>query len=79
MEDVLGIYHLPYDPKCPVVCFDETNKQLIVEKRLSLPANVSRCQQNLDSLLGMIMNINAMVSAISFSSLHPYLVGGISR
>ena len=38
MEDVLDIYHLPYDPKSPVVCFDETNKQLIVEKRLSLPA-----------------------------------------
>jgi len=31
MEDVLGIYKRPYDEKRPVVCMDETNKQLIKE------------------------------------------------
>jgi hypothetical protein len=29
MEDVLEVYHRPYDPKRPVVCVDETFKQLI--------------------------------------------------
>ena len=38
MEDILDIYHLPYDPNYPVVCFDESNKQLVAEKRTSMPA-----------------------------------------
>ena len=33
MEDVLEVYHRPYDPKRPVVCMDETFKQLIGETR----------------------------------------------
>lgn len=28
MEDVLHVYQLPYDPKRPVICFDETRKEL---------------------------------------------------
>jgi hypothetical protein len=31
MEDVLEVYKRPYDPKRPVVCLDETSKQLICE------------------------------------------------
>jgi hypothetical protein len=31
MEDVLGVYKRPYDPRRPVVCLDETSKQLIGE------------------------------------------------
>ena len=38
MEDVLDLYEEPYDSKRPKVCFDKTNKQLIQEKQLSLPA-----------------------------------------
>jgi hypothetical protein len=38
MEKVLDIYHLPLDPKVPLVCFDESSKQLIAEKRKPLPA-----------------------------------------
>jgi hypothetical protein len=38
MEDVLDVYQEPYDEQCPVVCFDETNKQLIAETRPPLPA-----------------------------------------
>ena len=34
MEDVLEVYQRPYDPLCPVVCIDETNKQLIKEERI---------------------------------------------
>lgn len=31
MEDVLQLYHRPYDPRFPVVCMDEASKQLIAE------------------------------------------------
>lgn len=34
MEDVLDVYQRPYDLRRPVVCIDETNKQLIKEERL---------------------------------------------
>jgi len=34
MEDVLDVYQRPYDPLMPVVCIDETNKQLIEETRI---------------------------------------------
>ena len=37
MEDVLELYHRPYDPRRPVVCLDETFKQLIGETRQPLP------------------------------------------
>ena len=29
MEDVLAVYRLPYDAARPVICFDETSKQLL--------------------------------------------------
>jgi len=38
MEDVLEVYHRPHDPDRPVVCLDETSKQLIVETRVPIPA-----------------------------------------
>lgn len=34
MEQVLDVYACPYDPARPVVCLDETRKQLVSEKRL---------------------------------------------
>lgn len=37
MEDVLEVYHLPYDPHYPVVCMDESSKQLIGEVREPIP------------------------------------------
>lgn len=37
MEDVLEVYRRPYDPARPVVCLDETFKQLIGETREPLP------------------------------------------
>jgi hypothetical protein len=37
MEDVLAVYQRAYDPKHPVVCLDETSKQLIGEVRAPLP------------------------------------------
>jgi DDE superfamily endonuclease len=38
MEDVLEVYQRPHDPECPVVCVDETSKQLIAETRLPIRA-----------------------------------------
>ena len=38
MEDVLEVYKRPYDPKRPVVCLDETSKQLIGEVARPGPA-----------------------------------------
>jgi hypothetical protein len=37
MEDVLDVYHRPYDPTRPQVCMDEASKQLIGEVREPLP------------------------------------------
>lgn len=38
MEDVLDLYEEPYDRLRPVVCFDESPKQLIAEVRTPIPA-----------------------------------------
>src|SRR6478752_4111341 len=38
MEDVLEVYHRPYDEKRPLVCLDEASKQLIGEVVQPLPA-----------------------------------------
>ena len=37
MEDVLEVYTRPHDPSRPLVCLDETSKQLIAETRTPLP------------------------------------------
>jgi len=37
MEDVLDVYHAPYDPQFPLVCMDESNKQLVGEVHAPLP------------------------------------------
>ena len=36
MEDVLEVYHRPYDPKYPVVCLDEQPVQMVKETRQSI-------------------------------------------
>jgi len=38
MEDVLELYQQPYDAKQPLVCMDETTKQLLSEVNEPLPA-----------------------------------------
>jgi hypothetical protein len=37
MEDILGVYTRPYDPDMPVVCMDESNKQLVSHVKAPLP------------------------------------------
>jgi hypothetical protein len=34
MEDILDVYQRPYDSQHPVVCIDETNKQMVIETRI---------------------------------------------
>ena len=38
MEDVLDLYHEEYDRERPVVCFDETSKQLLGDVRPPIEA-----------------------------------------
>ncbi|TAL43702.1 MAG: IS630 family transposase, partial [Salinibacterium sp.] len=37
MEDVLEVYRLPHDPRFPVVCMDESSKQLVGEVTAPIP------------------------------------------
>ena len=45
MEDILDLYHQPYDPKRPMVGMDETSKQLIGETRSRIGAQVGRVER----------------------------------
>ena len=42
MEDVLDVYHRPLDPLRPVVCLDETSRQVLAETRMPLPVAPGR-------------------------------------
>lgn len=42
MEKVLDVYKRPYDEDFPVVCMDESPRQLIKETRMALPAKPGR-------------------------------------
>ena len=42
MEKILDVYRRPYDADCPVVCMDETPRQLIGETRVPVPAAPGR-------------------------------------
>ena len=42
MEDVLAVYTRPHDPKRPLVCVDETSKQLVSETRTPIPMKPGR-------------------------------------
>jgi hypothetical protein len=45
MEDVLEVYHRPPDHRRPVVCMDETFKQLVAEAREPLPPTPGRVER----------------------------------
>jgi len=42
MEEVLAVYKRPYDPERPLVCLDETSKQMIRETRTPIPGKPGR-------------------------------------
>lgn len=45
MEDILDLYEEPFDSQRPVVCFDETSKQLVAEKKAPIPAKSGRLEK----------------------------------
>jgi transposase len=45
MEDVLDVYERPKDEKRPVVCMDESPRQLIGEKRLPIAAEPGKSER----------------------------------
>ena len=45
MEDVLDVYHRPYDESRPLVCLDEASKQLVGEVIEPIPAEPGRPQR----------------------------------
>jgi hypothetical protein len=45
MEDVLDVYHRPYDEKRPLVCLDEASKQLVGEVAEPIPAEPGQPQR----------------------------------
>ena len=45
MEDVLDLYHEDYDRERPVVCFDETSKQLVEDVRPPIKAKPGRVER----------------------------------
>jgi hypothetical protein len=45
MEDVLDVYCRPYDPNYPVVCLDESSKQLLKQVHEPLPMEPGRPQR----------------------------------
>ncbi len=46
MEDALEVYHRPHDPDRPVVCLDETSKQLISQTRQPIPQKPGRAERH---------------------------------
>lgn len=42
MENVLEIYHRPFDPDYPLICMDESSKQMLKEVRRPIPAHPGR-------------------------------------
>src|SRR5947207_3333130 len=45
LEDILEVYHRPYDPKRPLVCVDEVPVQLVGETRVPLPPAPGRLER----------------------------------
>ena len=45
MEALLDLYEEPYDPKRPIVCFDERPCQLVCEVREPLPMEPGRSER----------------------------------
>jgi hypothetical protein len=41
MEDVLEVYQRPYDPEFPLLCLDESSKQLVAEMRVPIVAKAA--------------------------------------
>ncbi len=74
MENVLDLYHEDYDPDHPVVCFDETSKQLVADKRPSIGARPGRVEWN-----DMTTSTSETGPETCSCSVSRKLAGGMSR
>ena len=45
MHNILDLYEEDYDPKRPVICFDEKPKQLLEDKRKAIPMKKGSCEK----------------------------------
>jgi len=66
MEDVLAVYERPYNPKRPVVCADESNKELHKTPRGILPAETGQVarqdyEYERNSTANMFMTVEPLV------------------
>ena len=58
MEDVLDVYHRPHNPARPVVCLDETSRQLLAETRPPLPPVPGRpARHDAEYVRGGVVNL----------------------
>jgi hypothetical protein len=58
MEDVLTVYTRPYDPAHPVVCLDETSRQLLADVRPATPLAPGRpARQDPEYVRGGVVNL----------------------
>lgn len=58
MEDVLDVYARPFDAKRPVVCLDETSRQLLADARPPLPAAPGRpARRDPEYVRGGVVNL----------------------
>ncbi|BBL63660.1 hypothetical protein MmazTMA_06370 [Methanosarcina mazei] len=45
MYDILSLYEEDYDPKKPLICLDEKPKQLLRDKRMSIPMKLGSSEK----------------------------------
>jgi hypothetical protein len=65
MEDVIEVYTRPRDPNRPLVCLDESSKQLIAETRVPIPMKPGRAARVWLSALNGITRPSTAVGLIS--------------
>ena len=65
MEDVLEVYQRPHDPLHPVVCLDETSKQMTIETRAPVAAKPGRkARHDYEYKRGGVANLFMMFAAL---------------
>jgi hypothetical protein len=58
MEDVLDVYHRPYDPRYPQVCLDDTSRQLLGDVAPPLPVAPGQpARQDYEYVRGGVVNL----------------------
>jgi len=55
MEDVLDLYEQPYDPKHPVICFDERPCQLIGDAIIPIPIKPGSPRDSITNMSAMAL------------------------